>query len=91
MKKIKVNLTKMNTEIGLIPVLSYFQKVNRPIQIFAAERQINNCNESIFFIVRSKDAIRLKEIGYNIQSIVLKPGYSPVLLTTGKFYQTNMY
>lgn len=80
MKRIKVYLSKMNTEIGYIPVLSNFQTVNRSINIFSAVRSINNCNESIFFIVRPKDANRLKEIGYNIQCINLKPGNKPRLI-----------
>lgn len=80
MKKIKVYLSKMDTEKGYIPVLSNFQRVNRPLQIFSAERQINNGTDSIFFIVRPKDANRLKEIGYNIQSIKLMPGNSPRLI-----------
>jgi len=77
MKRVKVYLSKMNTEIGHIPVLSNFQTVNRAINIFSAERKVNNCNESIFFIVRPKDANKLKEIGYNIQCINLKPGNTP--------------
>ena len=84
MRKIKVYLSKMNTEIGKIPILSNFQTINRPLQIFAAERKINNCNESIFFIIRPKDANRLKEIGYNIQSINLLPGNTPIFINYGK-------
>jgi hypothetical protein len=76
-RKTKVTLTKMNTEIGYIPVLSNFQTVNRPLNIFAAYRTINNCNESIFFIVRPKDAAKLAEIGFNIAATELKPGFYP--------------
>jgi hypothetical protein len=80
MKRVKVYLTKMRTEIGYIPVLSNFQTVNRPLQIFAAERQVNNCNESIFFIVRRKDADKLQGFGYHILSMVLLPGNKPRLI-----------
>ena len=80
MKKIKVYLSKMNTDIGYIPVLSNFQTVNRPLQIFAAYRNINKGNESIFFIVRPKDANKLGQLGYVILSMVLLPGNKPRLI-----------
>ncbi len=79
-RKVKVYLSKMRTEIGYMPVLSNFQTVNRPLQIFAAYRQINNCNESIFFMVRPKDANKLQLIGFDILSMVLKPGNKPRLI-----------
>lgn len=96
MKKVRVNLTKMNTEIGYIPVLSNFQTVNRPLQIFTAERKINNCNESVFFIVRPKDANKLQNLGYNIKSIILKPGNEPYLIqylndTDTRLQQKTLY
>ncbi len=70
----------MNTEIGLIPVLSNFQTVNRPLQIFSAERKDKNGTESIFFIIRPKDANKLQNCGYFIQSVVLQPNYTPRLI-----------
>ena len=80
MKKVKVYLSKMNTEIRLIPVLSNFQTVNRPIKIFSAEK-IEGCGKySIFFIVRPKDATKLQNIGYFIQSVILQPGNKPRLI-----------
>ena len=78
--KKRVFLSRTNTEIGYIPVLSNFQTVNRPLQIFAAERKINNGTESIFFIVRPRDADKLQNYGYNIYTIILQPGNKPRLI-----------
>lgn len=75
--KAKVYLSKVNTIIGRIPVLSNGQKTRRPLQIYAAYRTVNDCNESIFFIIRSKDAIALHAAGYSIKSMVLNTGYYP--------------
>jgi len=84
----------MRTQIGYIPVLSNFQTVNRPINLFTAERFINGCKESIFFIVRPKDAVKLQSCGFNIKSIILLPGNTPRLLNYKNetiFDQTILY
>ena len=81
--KTKVYLCKMFTPIGRIPVLCYGQKVNRDLRIYAAYRQINNYNESIFFIIRKKDVARLQECGYTVIDMVLKAGCMPRLIRIG--------
>lgn len=80
MKKVKVFLNKIRTDFGLIPVLSNTQTVNRPIEIYSAEKKHKEGIESIFFIVRPKDADRLQSTGYEIKSIILMPGNSPRLI-----------
>lgn len=85
MKKIKVNLHKTRSEIGLIPVLGNFQTVNRPTKLFAAEQRKNGFVRSVFFIVRPKDANKLRELSYEIKSIILKPGNYPRLLNYGNY------
>ena len=77
-KKIKVYLNKMKTEFATIPVLSNNQKVNRKTKIYYAERSIGGGRESIFFIIRPKDAELLKSNGFSIQSIEVPKGYYPV-------------
>ncbi|NDC96267.1 hypothetical protein EBZ38_11840 [bacterium] len=77
-KKIKVYLNKMKTEYATIPVLSNNQKVNRKTTVFYAERSIGGGRESVFFIIRPKDAELLKSKGFSIQSIEVPKGYYPV-------------
>jgi hypothetical protein len=77
-KKIKVYLNKMKTEYATIPVLSNNQRVNRKTTVFYAERSIGGGRESVFFIVRPKDAELLKSKGFSIQSIEVPKGYYPV-------------
>ena len=79
--KNKVYLSKMVTPIGRIPVLSNGQKVNRDLRIYAAHRTIDDCNESIFFIIRKKDIARLQECGYTVIDMVLKAGSMPRLIS----------
>ena len=81
--KRKVYLSKMVTPIGRIPVLSNGQKVNRDLRIYTAHRTIDDCNESIFFIIRKKDVARLQECGYTVIDMVLKVGSIPRLLRLG--------
>lgn len=71
----RVFLSKMNTEIGRIPVLGNFQRINRPLMIYHADRQTQTkylgvAHESIFFIIRHKDTEALKQKGYTITSIL---------------------
>lgn len=89
-KKIKVYLSKMNTEIGLIPVLSNTQTVNRPIYIYSAEKYEGCGKHSIFFIVRVKDAKELQNKGYLIQSILLMPGFTPCLIDYNDGFGTKL-
>jgi hypothetical protein len=77
-KKIKVYLNKMKTEYATIPILSNNQKVNRKTTVFYAERSIGGGRESVFFIIRPKDAELLKSKGFSIQSIEVPKGYYPV-------------
>jgi len=77
-KKIKVYLNKMKTEYATIPVLSNNQKVNRKTTVFYAERSIGGGRESVFFIIRPKDAELLKSKGFSVQSIEVPKGYYPV-------------
>ena len=77
-KKFKVYLNKLRTEYGTIPVLSNNQKVNRKTKVYYAERSIGDGTESVFFIVRPKDAELLKSNGFSIQSIDVPKGYYPV-------------
>jgi hypothetical protein len=79
-KKIKVYLNKMKTEYATIPVLSNDQKVNRKTTVFYAERSIGGGRESVFFIIRPKDAELLKSKGFSIQSIEVPKGYYPVAI-----------
>lgn len=85
-KKVKIYLNKMRTEYATIPVLSNDQKVNRKITVYYAERNIDRGGffgggrESVFFIVRPKDAELLKSKGFSIQSIEVPKGYYPVAI-----------
>lgn len=79
-KKVKVYLNKMKTEYATIPVLSNNQKVNRKITVYYAEKRIDGGRESVFFIIRPKDAELLKSKGFSIQSIEVPKGYYPVAI-----------
>jgi hypothetical protein len=79
-KKVKVFLNKMRTEFAVIPVLSNNQKVNRKTTVYYAERNSDGNRESVFFIVREKDAAMLKSKGFKIQSIEVPKGYYPVAI-----------
>lgn len=68
--KNKVYLSKMRTDYGIIPVLSNFQRVNRNTKVYYA----NKNGESVFFIIRKKDADLLKSKGFKIQSIDVPKG-----------------
>ena len=76
-KKNKVHLHKINTDFGKMPVMFNFQKVNRKTVIFYAEREIDGGTESIFYLVRPKDAELLKVNGYAIQSVEVPEGSYP--------------
>jgi hypothetical protein len=91
--KHKVFLNRMRTEIGVIPVLSNFQHVNRPLQIYTAEKHENEGKTSIFFIVRGKDAKKLADLGYEMQSIILKVGNTPSFLnwSTGSILEQTLW
>jgi len=89
--KRKVYLSKMRTEIGMIPVLSNSTFVNRPTKVWYARK---GCR-SVFFIVREKDAIKLQSLGYDLYSMILKKDHTPgaCILNDGKvkMFQTLSY
>jgi len=70
--KRKVYLSKMRTEIGMIPVLSNSTFVNRPTRVWYARKG----GRSVFFIVREKDAMKLQEVGYDLYSMILKKDHN---------------
>ena len=75
--KVRVYLNKMKTEFGVFPVLSNNQKVNRKTTFYYADRKVVSGTESVFYIIRPKDAELLKSKGFAIQSIEVERGYYP--------------
>ncbi len=71
-KKHKVHLSIMRTDFGKFPVLSNNQRVNRNTTVYYASRTIHGMNESIFYLVRTKDAEKLMDIGFDIQALVIE-------------------
>lgn len=65
--KRKVYLSKMRTEIGMILILSNYTFVNRPTRVWYARKG----GRSVFFIIREKDAMKLKSLGYEIYSTIV--------------------
>jgi len=70
----------MKTKYATIPVLSNNQKVNRKTTVYYAEKNSGGGRESVFFIIRPKDAELLKSKGFSIQSIEVPKGYYPVAI-----------
>lgn len=69
-----IHVSRMKTEIGYLPVLGNFQKVNRPIMVYYAEKKENKGISSIFYLIRKKDVFLLEKKGYTIYNIFLKKG-----------------
>ena len=70
--KRKVYLSKMRTEIGMIPVLANTTRVNRPTRVCYARKG----GRSVFFIVREKDAIKLQSLGYEIHNTIVEKDHN---------------
>jgi len=80
MNKPKIPVVQMETEIGTIPILSNYQKVNRNITLYLAKKQIASGVKTIFFIIRTKDVEALKKIGYIIYPMLIKKLNYPVAI-----------
>ena len=70
--KRKVYLSKMRTEIGMIPVLSNSTFVNRATKVWYARKG----GRSVFFIIREKDAMKLQSLGYEIHRTIVEKDHN---------------
>jgi hypothetical protein len=81
MQKAKVFLNVTETNFGKFPTLPNNQKVNRDTIVYYASKVTDKGKESIFFLIRHKDAKLLKDNNFDIQSILIPAGFYPAAIS----------
>lgn len=83
--KAKVYVNKVKTAYGTFLTIGNFQKVNREIKVYLAEKFYTSSSgeavrASIFYLVRKKDVEKLIAHGYSIKSVIVPAGHYPKAL-----------